>query len=183
MTTPQSCQAGCKCADGESLNLLEGPDVSENDSLIAAAVEARQIKVAIDSAAVANVIHPEDLPEDVEFEPNETDKHFVGANDSRIERYGKCKTTLSGKRGEVGCDWDMADVTRPLHSVAKVTGPKVGPAKQDVLFDNERCYVVQPGVVKAIMRHLSAVAEYEREGNLYLADMTVSRFTRPGQAS
>ena len=179
---PQTCPAGCPCADNESINLLEGID-AETEALIAAALESKKVKVAIDSAAVANVIHPEDLPEDVEFEPHDSDNHFVGANDSKIERYGKCKTLLSGKRGKVGCDWDMANVTRPLHSVAKVTGPKIGPAKQDVLFDNEMCYVVQPGVVKAIMRHLSAVAEYEREGNLYLADMTVSRFTRPGQAS
>ena len=25
---------------------------------------------------------------------------------------------------DVGCDWTMADVTRALHSVAKVAGPK-----------------------------------------------------------
>ena len=158
---PQTCPEGCPCAAAESLNLLEGLE-PETEALIAAALEAKKIKVAIDSAAVANVIHPEDLPENVEYEPHDSDNHFVGANDSRIERYGKCKTLLSGKRGEVGCDWDMANVTRPLHSVAKVTGPKVGPAERDVLFDNEMCYVVQPGVVKAVMRHIGAVAEYER---------------------
>ena len=77
----------------------------------------------------------------------------------------------------------MANVTRPLHSVAKVAGPKGGPGKQDVLFDNDDCYVVAPGVVKAIMKHIAAVAHYERDGNLYLASMTVAPFPRPGHAS
>ena len=143
----------------------------------------------MDSAAVANVIHPDELPDDVDFEPNLTNEHFVGTNDSTIERYGTATTLLTGKKGTVGCDWDMADVSRPLHSVAKVAGPKSPdqsckvPGKHDVLFDNDDCYVVAPGVVKAIMKYLSAVAHYERDGNLYLADMTVARFPRPGQAS
>ena len=146
-------------------------------------MEAHRIRVAMDSAAVANVIHPDELPDDVDFEPNLTNEHFVGANDSTIERYGTATTLLTGAKGAVGCEWDMADVTRPLHSVAKVTGPKGGPGKHDVLFDNDDCWVVAPGVVKAIMKHLSSVAHYERDGNLYLADMTVARFPRPGQAS
>ena len=74
----------------------------------------------------------------------------------------------------------MADVSRPLHSVAKVTGPKGGPGKQDVLFDNDNCFVVAPGTVKKIMKHIQAVAEYEREGNLYVADMVLSSFGRQG---
>ena len=119
----------------------------------------------------------------MEFEPNETDEHFVGANDSVIERYGTCATILTGEQGSVGCEWDMANVTRPLHSVAKVAGPKGGPGKQDVLFDNDDCYVVAPGVVKAIMKHIAAVAHYERDGNLYLASMTVAPFPRPGHAN
>ena len=164
----------------DSISLLE---TSVRDNLIAVASEAKRIRVAMDSAAVANVINPEDLPNDVEFTPNETDDHFVGANDSVIERYGTCATILTGEQGSVGCEWDMANVTRPLHSVAKVAGPKGGPGKQDILFDNDDCYVVAPGVVKAIMKHIAAVAHYERDGNLYLASMTVAPFPRPGHAS
>ena len=166
--------------ENASINLLE---TTVRDNLIAVAAEAKRIRVAMDSAAVANVINPEDLPNDVEFAPNETDDHFVGANDSVIERYGTCATILTGEQGSVGCEWDMANVTRPLHSVAKVAGPKGGPGKQDVLFDNDDCYVVAPGVVKAIMKHIAAVAHYERDGNLYLASMTVAPFPRPGHAS
>jgi hypothetical protein len=42
------------------------------------------------------------------------------------------------------------------------------------------CYVVAPGVVKKIMESISAIAEYEREGNLYIGEMTVQSFHRQG---
>ena len=38
--------------------------------------------------------------------------------------------------------------------------------------------MVPPGVLEAIMKHVSAVAEYKREGNLYVAEMTMSSFQR-----
>ena len=144
------------------------------------APERVKVKVAIDSAACANVINPEELPSDADFEPNHTNKHFVGANDSRIERYGTCQTIMSSELGDVGCDWDMAAVSRALHSVGVVAGPKGGPGKQDVLFDNDHCYVVAPGIVKQLMLKLKAVAKYEREGNLYVGEVTLSGFRRPG---
>ena len=53
-------------------------------------------------------------------------------------------------------------------------------AKQDVLFDNDNCFVVPPGIVKRIMQVVKAVATYEREGNLYIAEMEVSSFPRQG---
>ena len=156
-------------------------ELAEQEELLANTSESTKIRVAMDSAAVNNVIHPEELPQSVEYTPNEIGKHFVGANNAHIENFGACQTLLTSKHGDVGCDWCLVDVTRPLHSVAKVIGPKEGPGKQDVLFDNERCVVVAPGTVKKIMQHLKPVAEYEREGNLYLVDMTLSRFRRPGQ--
>ena len=75
---------------------------------------------------------------------------------------------------------EITDVSRPPHSVAIVTGPKGGPGKQDVLFNNEKCFVVAPGVVTKIMEIFSAVAEYDREGNLYIGDVTLSSFRRQG---
>ena len=154
----------------------------EDDELIANTSEQVKIRVAMDSAAVDNVISPEELPADVEYEPNSTGRHFVGANNAHIEKYGSCDTKLSSGQGDVGCHWQLADVTRPLHSVARVTGPKEGPGKQDVLFDNERCVVVPPGTVKQLMKRLKPVAEYSREGNLYIADMTLSSFRGQGQS-
>ena len=139
-----------------------------------------KIRVALDSAACDNVIDPNGLPNDAEFEPNENDKHFKGANDSHIERYGSCKTIMNGKHGEVGCNWQMAAVSRALHSAGVVAGPKDGPGKQDILFNNEKAFVVAPGIVGKIMEHCKAVAEYDREGNLYVGEMTLQSFHRQG---
>ena len=134
----------------------------------------------MDSAAADHVIDPEELLADAEFGPNTTNTHFVGANDSRIERFGPCKTTMKGEHGRVGCNWPLAAVPRAVHSVGVVCGPKIGPAKQDVLFNNEKCYVVAPGIVAKIMEHCRAVAEYDREGNLYIGEMTMESFHGPG---
>ena len=57
----------------------------------------------------------------------------------------------------------------------------MGPVgKQDVLFNNNSCYIVQPGVVAAIMKVIKAVAEYPRDGNLHFADVTLSSFVGQG---
>ena len=48
------------------------------------------------------------------------------------------------------------------------------------MFNNKMCYVVQPGIVEQIMKQLTPVAEYERTGNLYVANMVMSSFPRQG---
>ena len=153
----------------------------EDEELIAAVAERVPIRPAMDSGAVANVIHPKNIPADVEMTPNTSGRHFSGANNARIERYGTCKTRLESEHGAVGCDWDLADVSRPLHSVSQVTGPEGGPSKTDVLFNNRLCVVVPPGIVDEILKKVKPLAQYNREGNLYLADMTMSAFGRQGQ--
>jgi hypothetical protein len=154
----------------------------ENGGLLAAMAQRVRIKAAIDSGAVANVIHPRELPEDAEPEPNETDTHFSGAGGGRITKYGFCKTILEQNGAQVGCNWSLADVTRPLHAVSQVTGPANEPCRQDVLFNNKVCYIVPPGIVDRIMReyNIKPVLEYQREGNLYLAEMEMSSFRRQG---
>ena len=76
----------------------------------------------------------------------------------------------------------MAEVSRALHSVGIVAGPKGGPsmAKQDILFNNDKCYVVAPGIVRKIMETIKAVAEYDRDGNLYVGEVTLESFRRQG---
>ncbi len=163
-------------AIAEAINVL-----TEEPDEIFAATEKVVIRPAVDSGAVRNVIHPKELPADAEPVPNTSGSHFVGANHARIERYGSCKTRLDGPHGPVGCDWELADVARPLHSVSCITGEPEGPGDQDVLFNNRRCVVVPPGVVERILREVTPVMEYKREGNLYLAELTMSAFARPGQ--
>ena len=84
---------------------------------------------------------------------------------------------------DVRCGWQVAEVSRPLNSVAELCGPIVHPTEhQDVLFNNKTCYVVPAGIVERIMKEVQAVAEYPREGNLYVAEMTMSSFQRQGQS-
>ncbi len=153
--------------------------IYDAEETIAATTEKVIIKAAMDSAAVANVIHPKELPCDASPEPNTTGHHFVGASNAHIEKFGTCTTKLESEHGAVGCNWQLADVTRPLHSVAQVAGPADGPGKQDVLFSNKICVVVPPGTVEKILKFVKPVTEYQRQGNLYVGEFTMSSFARP----
>jgi hypothetical protein len=150
------------------------------DDLIATVNEAVMVQVAMDSAAVDNVINSNELPQNAEIVPNTTGKHFRGANNAHIEKYGVTSTILESKDNRVICDWAVSDVNQALHSVAKVAGPPKVPGKQDVLFDNDQCVVMPPGIVKELLKRIKPVMRYEREGNLYLAQLKMSSFTRPG---
>ena len=143
------------------------------------------MEVAMDSGATANVAHPRHMPGNIVIRPNETGFHFKGANNSKIEKFGDCETILTDEDGgQIGCHWNAANVSRPLHSTAVVTGPIEHPTgKQDVLFNNKTCVVVPPGVVNAILRYIKPVAKYPRQGNFYIGKVTVSSFQRPGQGA
>ena len=110
--------------------------------------------VAADSGSGVQVADPDDVPEGTVVRANKEDKQFVGANNSRIENYGTCTTTIRGKtsKGNVDalCNWALAEVSRPLHSVSRLCGP-IDEAKQDVLFNNKKCVVVPPGIVDKIL--------------------------------
>jgi hypothetical protein len=161
-----------------TLNLIED---DEGDTSLNALRQETRIRAAMDSGSCRNVTHPKTLPSGVKVTPNTSGKHFSGAGGEVIEKFGECMTTLEGPHGQVGCRWNVADVTRPLHSVSQIAGPYDGTGNQDVLFNNKRCVVVAPGVVEAIMKQISPVAEYHRDGNLYLSDFTMSDFVRQGQ--
>ena len=88
---------------------------------------------------------------------------------------------MTGSKGAVGCPWDLADVTRSLNSVSQTCGPEDGNGKADVLFTNKKGVVVPPGMVDKILEMCTPIAEYPRKGGLYIAEMTLSGFTRQGQ--
>ena len=157
-------------------------DDDDGGELIASAVERVRIRPAMDSGAVDHVIHPRELPDDACIVPNTTGKNYRGANDTIIERYGSCETTLEGSAGTVGCTHQLANVSRPLHSVSRTCGPAGGAknAKHDVLFNNDVCVVVPPGIVAEILKRVTPIAKYDREGNLYVGEMTMSSFHRQG---
>ena len=142
--------------------------------------DTTKVKVAMDSGAVKHVTHPSTLPTGAIITPNNTGRHFSGAGGETIEKYGDCMTTMITATGtEIAMPWNVACVARPLHAVSQVTGPADHPTgKHDVLFNNKRCVVVEPGVVEYILQHVKSIAEYPREGDLYLAEMELSTFGR-----
>jgi hypothetical protein len=162
---------------------LQLMEEDEDDSLNAVKQET-QVRVAIDSGSCRNVTHPKTIPKGVKIEENISGKHFSGAGGEIIEKYGECVTSIEGTHGKVGCRWNIAEVTRPLHSVSQMTGPADGEGNVDVLFNNKRCVVVPPGVLEAVMKQIGKpIAEYHRDGNLYLGNFTMSDFVRQGQSS
>jgi len=152
----------------------------EGDDLIGALTVV--VKAAMDSGACASVLNPDDLPAGVVPSGNPSGAVFHGASNSPIRRYGSAVTRMRNKTMDVGCRWQVAEVTRPLNAVSEVCGPMGPVGLQDVLFNNNTCYVVPPGIVAKIMEHIQAVAEYPREGNLYLAEIELSSFARQGPA-
>ena len=164
----------------ESLHLLE--DTETEDDQLNAIRPTVKIRVAMDSGACKSVAHPSVMPSGVAITPHTGGKHFSGAGGETIERYGECTTLLSGKHGSVQNVWNLANVARPLHAVSQIAGPYEGDGNHDILFNNKRCVVVPPGIVDAVLRQIKPVAEYLREGNLYLAEFEMSDFARQGQA-
>ena len=77
----------------------------------------------MDSGSCRNVTHPKTLPAGVKVTPDNTGNHFSGAGGEVIEKLGECMTNIGGAYGKVGCRWNVADVTRPLHSVSQIAGP------------------------------------------------------------
>ena len=138
------------------------------------------IVVAADSGAVTHVIHPSQLPAGC-VPTGANNDHFTGAGGEHIERFGEVDTVLTSSHGATTCAWDCADVSRALHSIAKVTGPEHGDGVHEVLFTNRRAVVVPAGFVDKILQRTTPVLEYNRIGNLYLAEVKLSSFTRQGQ--
>ena len=164
----------------EALKLLEHED--EDEELIGGVQDEVKVKVAMDSGAVAPVVNPDDLPASCQVVKDTSGKDFVGAGGERIRRYGTAKTVMSGQHGRVLCNWRVADVTRPLHSVSHVTGPEEHPVgHQDVRFNNKRCVVDPPGVVERVLKLIAPITEYTRKGGLYVGKVKMSGFARQGQ--
>ena len=178
--TSSSCTVSATFASTAPINMMVIDDAA--DAGFIGAVTQVCVRPAADAGACDHVINPDELPDDAVVVPNATGKHFKGANDSVIENYGDVETILESDLGAVSCGWKAADVTRPLHSISKICGPAGGTvnSKQDVLFNNDVCVVVPPGIVAEILKRVTPVAAYAREGSLYVGDMVLSSFTRQG---
>ena len=85
---------------------------------------------------------------------------------------------MEGAQGPVVVPWHVADVSKTLQSVSETTGDPEGPGRYDVLFNNRLGVVVPAGIVDEILKQVNPLATYPREGNLYVADVQLSTFSR-----
>ena len=167
-------------SEGKLQCVTREEDTEGDERVIGATTTTTTIRVAADSGSVDNVVHPGELPDGITVVKNNEGNHFVGANNSRIENFGTCTTTLESKAGsEVECGWTLAEVSRPLHSVSKMCGTIEAP-KHDVLFNASRCVVVPAGVVERVLQHVAPLLQYDRKGGLYVAEFKVPGFQRQG---
>ena len=155
----------------------ETEDIKELNALR----DTTTIKVAMDSGACRHVAHPRTMPVGAKVTPHSSGTYFSGAGGETIERFGDATILRTLKNSaQVVNKWNLADVVRPLHSVAEIAGPADHhKGNYDVLFNSRRCVVVEAGVVEHIMQHLQAVSEYSRQGNLYTAETVLSPFGGP----
>ena len=122
------------------------------------------------------------LPAGVKVTSNLTAKHFSGAGGEVIERSGDCEILFPGRDSCVRSRWNLADVSRLLRSVSRITGPIDGNGSQDVLFKQKVCVVVPQGIVDAIIRQIKPIALYWLEGKLYLADFPLGFCRAPPES-
>ncbi len=161
----------------------------EDDPEILAATNEIDIEVAIDSGAVAHVAGPNHLPGNTPVEQPEDGKlrNFVAANGGKIKNFGEADVAMVQDSGQDICNtFQVADVSRPLHSVGVITD-----TKKEVLFTSAGAVVVPDRALSKFLGTIKAIAKYPRKGGLYVAKMraknpkpkpaTASGFGRQGQ--
>ena len=157
----------------------EDDDKYDDDSGALTQVSAQETKidVVLDSGSVTSVIHPKDLSRTVAIVLNIGGRHFKGAGTAghHIENYGTAKTALrtSPDAVTIACEWSAADVHRALHAVVKVTGTVEQP-KADVSFCAGKAVVVPAGTVDKVLQTVKPKLQYDKKGDLFIAELTVS---------
>ncbi len=135
-----------------------------------------EIEVAQDSGSVDHCANPKDIPKAVKVVKPDNGKlrNFVAANGDRIKNYGKAHVSLIQEGGNVvDGSFNVADVTRPLHSTGKICDES-----KEVLFTKGEATVVPEGALSQFLGMVRHIAKYKRNGGLYLAKMKV-RAPRP----
>ena len=72
------------------------------------------------------------------------------------------------------CYETLSQIARPLHVVSQIAGLYECNGNHDIIF--------KPSIVDAVLKQIKPVAEYHREGNLYLSEIEFSDFVGQGQA-
>ena len=188
--------------DGDNLRtiatMFEAEDVEQDGELNEVSNEEEiEVEVAQDSGCVAHVTSPELLPGSVEVRQPEGGgklRRFVAANGTPIKNYGISSVMMVQPNGRcVGGTFQVTDVTRPLHSTSQIcdSQSKGCPEGHEVLFTSGVATVVPAGTFSKYLDKVRHIADYPRQGGLYVSKMKLRRptpdpaakssFTRQGQ--
>ena len=158
---PEACSEECPCYPLEY--------GSDDEELLNVDDEV-EITVASDSGCICHVCGPKDVPKSVKVvqPPNGKAKNFVGAGGDRIKNYGKVQVALVQDDGkEVSGSFQVADVTRPLHSTGQICDEN-----KEMLYTKHEAVVVPAGSLSKFLGMVKHIAKYKRsDGGLYLAKM------------
>ena len=148
--------------------VLEEDD--DNDEEVLNAEDEKEIECALDSGYVKHCVTQSNIPATIEVVPPPSGtKDFVGAGGHSIRRHGKAQVVLIPEEGEaMGSVVEVADITRPLHSVGQVAD-----TEKEVLFTKGEAVVVPAGALSRYLKGVRVFARYKRRGGLYLAKMKV----------
>ena len=161
---------------------LEYEEIQEEEVL--ATGDEVEIEVVADSGAVDHVTNPDSLPGTMEVRRSSRTRNFVAANNNPIKNHGEANTVLELESGaEVESLFQVADVSRPLHSVSTICDNK-----KEMLFTAGCATVVPAGALSRFLASVKNIAQYPRKGGLYVAKMKAkdpkaaktSGFGRPG---
>ena len=175
----------------EVCTMFDAESDNEADPLLAATDDEVTVEVAQDSGCVCHVCCPEQLPASaiVQKPANGQMRRLVAANNTPIENYGITQVVMEQENGtELGGSFQVADVSRPLHSTSQICDSKSRrcPDGHEVLFTQTTSIVVPAGALSRFLKHCRTIAEYPRKGGLYVAKMKLktpkpeSSFTRQG---
>ena len=168
--------AGGTDGEGEPMAAMEYE--SDDDDEVLNMDDEVEIEVAQDSGSVDHCASPKDIPKAVKVMKPENGRlrNFVAANGDRIKNYGKAHVSLIQEGGNVvDGSFNVADVTRPLHSTGKICDES-----KEVLFTKGEATVVPAGALSQFLGAVRHIAKYKRDGGLYLAKMKV-RVRRDGK--
>jgi len=149
--------------------------ISGIDSPILSAVDEKKIRVAADTGACAHCVGPDDLPDGMMVDQC-PERNFCGPDGKAIKHFGEATMRLQQPGGgHVKLTSQVLGVSRALHSVSMICDKK-----QDMLFTQDMGYVVPKGVFDEVLKKCRHIAEYPREGGLWVSEMTVKTAQPPG---
>ena len=142
----------------------------EDDEEILNTEEEIEIEVAADTGCVKHAVAPEHLPRAVVIKPPPPGtKDFVGAGGDSIKRHGKAAIeTQQEGFATVNQVVEVADVTRPLHSMSQIAD-----TDKEILFTKGEATVVPEGSLSKYLKYCRKLATYKRRGGLYLGKIKV----------